>query len=405
MLSNDKGSLKLLLVVQLTLNFRSGIISPILALFIRGHGLSASQIGILGIAGMLGWFLFEPLSGVVADRVKKKYMIIFAIFTSTALYAFYPFAQSIWHFAILSFLMSSVMSAYAVSVKAIAAELIPPSDRGKTYGRYLSVISWGGIIAPFIGGYISDAFGYSVPFFLSAGVGIVGLVAAFLLKHDEGRSYKGGSWNLGSATKGLITAPFMGILTVRMVSMVNMVFRQNFLPIYLHESPQIDASETQIGIYLTLLRITAALSQPYIGQLNDRIGSKKVIMSSVALLGLTYAGLTVIDGVVPLYLLGAAQGIVLAAADMSMMIHLMNIMPEGRTGMVMGLYSESENAGGLIVSPTLGYIYEGFGASSCVLTVAAVLLATAAGSVLLVRNEPLTSGGLIETSASERRDG
>jgi len=405
MLSSDKGSLRLLLVVQLTLNFRSGIISPILALFIRGHGLSASQIGILGVAGMLGWFLFEPLSGVVADRVKKKYMIIFAIFTSTALYAFYPFAQSIWHFAILSFLMSSVMSAYAISVKAMTAELIPPSERGKTYGRYLSVVSWGGIIAPFIGGYISDAFGYSVPFFLSAGVGIVGLVAAFLLKHDEGRSYKGGSWNLGSATKGLITAPFLGILTVRMVSMVNMVFRQNFLPIYLHESPQIDASETQIGIYMTLLRITAALSQPYIGQLNDRVGSKKVIMSSVALIGLTYAGLTVIDGVMSLYLLGAAQGIVLAAADMSMMIHLMTIMPEGRTGMVMGLYSESENAGGLVASPSLGYIYEGFGASSCVLTVAAVLLATAAGSVLLVRNEPLKSGDLIETSASERRDG
>ena len=405
MLSNDKGSLRLLLVVQLTLNFRSGIISPILALFIRGHGLSVSQIGILGIAGMLGWFLFEPLFGIVADRVKKKYMIIFAIFTSTALYSFYPFAQNIWQFAILSFLMSSVMSAYAVSVKAMAAELIPPSERGKTYGRYLSVISWGGIIAPFIGGYISDIFGYSVPFFLSAGVGIVGLVAAFLLKHDEGRSYKGGSWNLGSTANGLFTAPFLGILTVRMVSMVNMVFRSNFLPIYLHESPQIDASETQIGIYMTLFRITAALSQPYIGQLNDRIGSKKVIMSSIALLGLTYAGLTVIDGVVPLYFLGAAQGVVLAAADMSLMIHLMTIMPEGRTGMVMGLYSESENAGGLIASPSLGYIYEGFGANSSVLAVAVVLLATAAGSAFLVRNESLKSGDLIETSASEERDG
>ena len=150
MFSDDKGSLRLLLVVQLTLNFRSGIISPILALFIRGHGLSASQIGILGIAGMLGWFIFEPLSGVVADRVKKKYMIIFAIFTSTAIYALYPSAQNIWHFAILSFSMSSVMSAYAISVKAMAAELIPHSERGKTYGRYLSLISWGGIIAPFI---------------------------------------------------------------------------------------------------------------------------------------------------------------------------------------------------------------------------------------------------------------
>jgi MFS family permease len=405
MLSNNKSSLILLLVVQLTVNFRSGIISPILALFIRGHGLSVSQIGVLGIAGMLGWFLFEPLFGVVADRVKKKYMIIFAIFTSTTLYAFYPYAQSIWQFAILSFSMASVMSAYAVSVKAMAAELIPSSERGKTYGRYLSVISWGGIIAPFIGGYISDVFSYSIPFFLSAGVGIVALIAAFLLKHDEDRSNEEVSWNFRSTTKGLFTPPFLGILTMRMVTMVSMVFRQNFLPIYLHENPQIDASETQIGTYLTLFRITSAISQPYIGQLNDRIGSKKVIMSSVALLGLTYAGLTVINGIIPLFILGAFQGIVLAAADMSMMIHLMTIMPEGRTGIVMGLYSESENVGGLIVSPSLGYIYEGFSANSSVLTVAAVLFATAIASVFLVKNESLKSGDLIETNVSEKEDG
>ena len=107
----------------------------------------------------------------------------------------------------------------------------------------------------------------------------------------------------------------------------------------------------------------------------------------------------------PLYLLGAVQGVVLAATDMSMMIHLMTIMPEGRTGMVMGLYSESENVGGLIASPSLGYIYEGFSASSCVLTVAVVLLAIAAGSIILVRNESMKSGDLIETNGTENGDG
>ena len=50
-------SLKLLLVVQLFQAFRGGIISPILALFIRRQGVSVTQLGLLGTAGMMGWLL------------------------------------------------------------------------------------------------------------------------------------------------------------------------------------------------------------------------------------------------------------------------------------------------------------------------------------------------------------
>ncbi|MBC8223357.1 MFS transporter, partial [Candidatus Bathyarchaeota archaeon] len=101
-------SLRLLMVVQLAQRFRGGIISPILALFIRGQGLTLSQIGLLGTAGMLGWLIFEPLVGVIADRIRKKYLMIFAIIGSTFIYLAYPFAQGFWHFALLAFGMSSV---------------------------------------------------------------------------------------------------------------------------------------------------------------------------------------------------------------------------------------------------------------------------------------------------------
>jgi len=75
---------------------------------------------------------------------------------------------------------------------------------------------------------------------------------------------------------------------------------------------------------------------------------------------------------------------VMAAANMSMMIHLMAIMPEGRTGMVMGLYSEAENVGGMIASPSLGYIYDGVGPAFTLQSVSAVLISTAAIALLLI---------------------
>jgi MFS family permease len=165
-----QSSLRLLMVVQLAQRFRGGIISPLLALFIRGHGFTLSQIGFLGTAGMLGWLIFEPLAGVVADRIRKKYMVMFALIVSTFIYLAYPFALGFWHFAFLAFGMSSVMSAYAVSVKALTAELLPTSERGKAYGKFVSAISLGGILSPIVGGYVSMAFGETLPFYISAGV-------------------------------------------------------------------------------------------------------------------------------------------------------------------------------------------------------------------------------------------
>jgi MFS family permease len=382
-----RGSLRLLLIVQLTQNIRGGIISPILALFIRGHGLSVSQIGFLGIAGMLGWFIFEPLSGVVADRIRKKYMIIFAIVSSTVIYASYPMASSIWHFAVLAFFMSSVMSAYAVSVKAMTAELLPESDRGRTYGRYLSAISMGGVVAPFIGGWVSANFGYTLPFYISASVGLVSLALVLLMRYDDKAPEN--SKPLEESAKGekLMTKPFISILVVRMIFMFNLLFRQNFLPIYLNESPNYQASETEIGAFMTVVRVTSALSQAVLGDLNDRFGSEIMIVGGVGLLGLSYLVMGYGSGDAILYALAGVQGILMAAANMSMMIHLMAIMPEGRTGMVMGLYSEAENVGGIVASPALGVIYDSVGPLASLYTVTAILVLDAVLTMILIRRK------------------
>ncbi|MFB0557583.1 MAG: MFS transporter [Candidatus Bathyarchaeia archaeon] len=379
-------SLKLLLVVQLTINFRGGVISPILALFIRRHGLSVAQIGLLGTASMLGWLFFEPLSGVISNRFRKKYMIVFALATSTVVYFLYPLADSVLHFAVLAFSMSSVMSFCAISIKALMAELLPESERGRTFGRYLSVISVGGVVAPLLGGYISEAVGHSVPFYMAAGIGVVGLLAALLMEHNGVLKRKGSSVEEAHKVSRLWTRPFIKILVIRTLFMFNLLYRQHFLPIYLHESPYFGASESEIGVYMTIVRVTSALSKAF-RDLTDRVGSRAIMASSVGLIGFSYLGLVYLSGVVPLYMLGALQGVLIPAADMSMMIHLMEIMPERRTGMVMGVYSEAENVGGMVASPSLGLIYDGVGSTVSVFSVSGILIFTGVLSAVVIREK------------------
>ena len=308
-------SLLLLMVTQLAVHFRGGILSPILSLYTRQQGMTIAQIGLLGTAGILGWFIFEPFSGVVADRVRKKWMMVFAIVASTVIYALYPSASSFSHFLVLYLGTSSVMSAYAIALKALQAELLPKENRGKTYGRYLTVVSLGGVVAPLIGGWVTETSGYSLPFYISSGVGVVALVAVLLMSYDE----KAERMTTGSDGHGgwrqLFAAPLLSIYSVRGLYLFNQMFRSNFLPIYLNESPRFNASETQIGTYMTLVQLAVAGSQAALGNLCDRYGARRLMMTSVSLLSFTYLGLLIGHGLPMLYFIGVLQGLLMAAAD------------------------------------------------------------------------------------------
>jgi sugar phosphate permease len=132
---DSKGrQLNLLMVVQMAGSFRMGIVAPILVLLIRRHGVSIIEIGVLGVAGMFGWLIFEPLSGVISDRVNRRVMLAFSIVSTSIIYLLYPFATVFSHFLILAFALSSFSSASSVPTRALLSELLPSSSRGHTYG-------------------------------------------------------------------------------------------------------------------------------------------------------------------------------------------------------------------------------------------------------------------------------
>ena len=172
---HKQRSLFMLMLVQLSTGFSMGIIAPILGLFVRSHGLSMAQIGLVGTASMLGWFIWEPIMGLVADRFNKRLMLAGSLFVTTILYGLYPLADSLLFFAALEFTKTSVLSAYSIPVKSLAAELLPVEDRGKVYGRYMTVISFGGLVSPLVGGYVSEMAGFSIPFYLASGIGLLGI--------------------------------------------------------------------------------------------------------------------------------------------------------------------------------------------------------------------------------------
>ena len=346
--------------------------------------MSMAQIGLIGTASMLGWFIWEPIMGVVADRFNKRWMLAGSLVLTTILYWFYPLADGFYIFAVLEFAKTSILSAYSIPVKALAAELLPAQDRGKAYGRYMTIISFGGMISPLIGGYVSEVAGFSLPFYLAAGIGLLGLLAVFSIKYEE--PTLGEKTTNTSGFKELLTKPVLAIFSVRGLSFFNAGFT-GFLSIFLNEAPQFAATESQIGAFFTIVRLAGAASRSVIGDVCDRVGTKPLISISLAGIGLSYLGLIFTGGLIPMYIIGLIRGVSQATSDTSMMLQLISVMPKERSGLTMGLYSEAENIGGLIATPSVGYLYQNFGANSAVWLVTLMLFLNTGYSYLAIRDK------------------
>lgn len=381
---DKQRSLYMLMLVQLVTNFRMGIIAPILSLFVRSQGLSMAQIGILGTASMLGWFIFEPLMGEIADRWNKRWMLAGSLLLTTVINGLYPWANGFWVFVAMEFLKTSIMSAYSIPVKALTAELLPSEDRGKAYGRFMTVIALGGMISPLVGGYVSENLGKTLPFYLSAAIGLIGVVAVFSIQYEEKTeiisSTEGNGW------RSLLTGNVLAIFSVRGLFFFNVGFVHNFMPIYLNESVY-NATESQIGAFYTFTRLAGAIARSILGDLSDRLGNKKLIVGSLFGLALTYVLLINGSSIYVMYVVGALMGITQAAADTSMMLQLISVMSKERSGLTMGLYSEAENIGGLISTPSVGYLYQSIGGNTAIIFVIVALLVNSVYSYIVVKDQ------------------
>jgi MFS family permease len=364
-------SLLLLMGVQMANMLRGGLVAPIMSLLFRRQGLSIAEVGILATAGMLGWLIFEPIMGLIADRFQKRYLITIAFFGSSIIYLLYTQASTLLHFTLLSFGMSSIMSCYSISVKSLTAVLLPVRNRGKIYGRYMSGVSIAGIIAPFVGGLITERTDYNLPFIIAAVLGLLSITLVWSL--NEAGTTKTHEKPIASGWRSFLDSKILGVFTIRGIYFINFTFRSNFLPIILNESPRISASESQIGAYLSIVSVATAISQAVIGEFNDRLGNRKIFLICSGLLTFSYLTLINVDGLLSVYVIGLIQGALQAGADVSLMMQLISVIPSGMTGFAMGLYSEAENVGGIIASPAIGWIYTIYGASSAVMLHVSIL--------------------------------
>lgn len=160
-----RENLTILALTQFLRGAGASIYGVIWQPFVLSLGASMPTLGLLnslGGAGGLITTLVQPLGGWLADRWGRKPFIIGAGFAMMGAYALFAFAGAlnVWTLVLAGVIFSGIAALARPAVSSLTAE----SARGERHASAFSLITVAamvpGIIAPLLGGWVAERFGY-----------------------------------------------------------------------------------------------------------------------------------------------------------------------------------------------------------------------------------------------------
>jgi DHA1 family multidrug resistance protein-like MFS transporter len=213
-------------------------------------------------------------------------------------------------------------------------------------------------LGPLIGGTVADAFGYSVSFFVtSALLLIAGTIVFFGVKEEftPVETQSGDRISFLSEWRNILSAP--GILSTYSLRFMSQLGRMMIIPIapLFIQVLLIDTSRlnTFTGLVIGIGSATTTVSAVFLGRLGDRIGQRRIVITSA----LAAAGLYLLQSQVTAgwQLLGlqAMVGVAMGGIIPAISALLARFAQVGEEGAVYGL-DNSISAASRAVAPMLG---------------------------------------------------
>lgn len=145
--------------------------------FDASDSMAALTVSIYLAAVGVGQILWGPLS----DRYGRAIIIFVALIFYEGITIGCIFSPSIEGFLALRSIQGFIVGSTIIIAQASIADVFPPNERGEATGAFLAPMLVGPVIAPIIGGFLSQAFGWRSTFVLLAILGAPAVLLTILL--------------------------------------------------------------------------------------------------------------------------------------------------------------------------------------------------------------------------------
>lgn len=348
---------------------------PILSPFAASLGADLGTVGlVVGAYGVTQLLLRIP-AGWLSDRWGQRKPFVAAGLVLTVVSSIMmALAPSPW-VLVIGRALSGVSATMWVALTVLMAATFPADRAVAAMGLATFSFNIGQIAGTSAGGWLAENWGWTAPFFVSAGVGAAGLLLLLPVK-DSGGGRSGGA---SLAVLGEILSG-RRLLVISIISAlmqyVTWVTAYGFIPVY---AASIGASKAEMGWLTVATTLAQALVALNVGRIAVRMGVLATLSTGIALTaayaaGIPYAGsIAVLMGLQVLG--GVARGM---TSPLLMGLSIMGV-PAPRRAMAMGAY-QSIYAAGMTLGPVVaGYVGRSFDMTGLFLSTAAVGLIALVG--------------------------
>lgn len=250
-----------------------GIVVPLLPLYARDLGATATQVGLIFTGFSLSRTVFAPIIGSMAERREIKSFILAGLFFYGVIALFYLRAGNanvLIAIRVIHGIASACVLPLAMSCVALIAE---EGREGVFMGRFNTSLFLGMGAGPLLGGFITQAFGMDAAFVCLAAFSFLSGTLTFLLLPPMSSPGQGRQAARKSSIRHF--SPMAGLLFFRVITALGRGSLFSFIPLLAQRA---GLNTLEVGILISANIFTTGLLQGPFGRLATRHNAMRFIM-------------------------------------------------------------------------------------------------------------------------------
>ena len=335
-----------------------GVVGPVLPLYARDFGVSATMVGLTLTVFALARLILNIPAGLIADRYGRRVLLIGGpILTSIGMFGS-GFAGDIWSLLIWRFVAGAGSAFFMSGALIYLIDIAPPGLRARYVATNQWALSVGVALGPGIGGLVAERWGLAAPFHLVGVIALFAAVYAVFRLPETGRSSSRELKDESPAREAARIArsgPFLAIAFVTgTIFMTRAGTRATLVP--LHADETLAWGPGELGLVFTVTGVMTLFTLWPATWATENIGRASVILFSgmAAALGTFVIGssstpMWFVLGNVILTLGTGTAGPAPAA-------FVADLFPERMRGLGVGLYRSAGDVGFVLGPPALGWL-------------------------------------------------
>jgi len=375
-------NLILLFMINVSAAIYANMSTVFLPLFIRSLEASVFEVSLVLFVGNAIATAMMLLGGYLSDRYGRKRTMMLCGFLWLVTPLLYLSARS-WPETILyTAISSAALSFFNPTRAAMIMDIVRRSSAGKIYG--LMNIAWpiGGILGPFIGGFIADSYGWTAFFYFLCLLAITYLLVNFFLVESAKKSGVIERGETKIITRQIILTLLLFVL-MHVFANTSRGILSTIFPFYLTE--RFGKTKTEVGVFFSVgFGLATLITQIPGGFLADNLGRKKtMVYSTLPIPFLSVLFLATNDYMLTLLLYMAITGLWSATWPAST-AYISDISPSSRKGLMIGVRLTAVRLGFTIGPLIGGFLWDNFDLP-IIFYVLAMLMAASLLTALLLK--------------------